>query len=194
MKRIVALVVILATIVIAKNINYVGNSSCKMCHNKESKGAQFAKWESSRHANSFETLKSDKAISIAKDKGINVDAWKASECLQCHTTGFGNGGYEVKDESFWNPASDDKTGIKAAKTMKELESVGCESCHGAGSSYKSSSTMKSIYANEIDGKTVGLKQISKETCIVCHNEKSPTFKPFNFEERVKIIAHPMPTE
>ncbi len=78
------------------------------------------------------------------------------------------------------------------KRMIGLQSVGCESCHGAGSAYKSSSTMKSIYANEIDGKTVGLHTINKETCIACHNEKSPTFKPFNFEERVKVIAHPIP--
>jgi hypothetical protein len=31
-----------------------------------------------------------------------------------------------------------------------------------------------------------------ETCHGCHNEESPTFKDFNFEERVAQIAHPYP--
>ena len=192
MKRMTIVVVMLSTIIMSQDIKYVGSTGCKMCHNKEAKGAQYTKWEASRHAHAFETLKSENASQIVKDKGLETEAWNAPECLQCHTTGYGNGGYEIREESFWFPAAEDKAGAKVVKRMKGLQSVGCESCHGAGSVYKSSSIMKSVYANEIDGQTVGLKQISKETCIVCHNEKSPTFKPFNFEESIKIITHPMP--
>lgn len=176
----------------AQDFEYVGVSKCKMCHKKVEKGAQFTKWESTAHAGSFETLKSEKSAQIAKDKGIEGKAWKASECLKCHTTGFGAGGYEVMDEAFWNPADDDKAGSKAVKRMKDLQAVGCEVCHGAGSKYKSKKTMLGIYTGEIEGATVGLNTISEEMCTGCHNENSPTNKAFNYEEMLEKIAHPMP--
>lgn len=185
-------IILYSTIVLPQEIKYVGTSGCKVCHKKETRGAQYTMWEASSHAHAFETLKSEHANQIAKEKGIEGEAWEAQECLKCHTTGFGNGGYEVKDESFWNPGPDDKTAAKKVKRMKGLQSVGCESCHGAGSVYKSNKTMKSIRAGDIDGKTVGLNPVSEETCIICHNDTGPTFKPFNFEERVKKIAHPIP--
>lgn len=192
MNKIAILLVLFSTIIISQDFSYVGNSSCKMCHNKEAKGAQFSKWEVTKHATAFETLKTEKATNIAIENGITTDPWKAPDCVKCHTTGYGNGGYEIKEEQFWNPSAEDKSGQKAVKLMKGLESVGCESCHGAGSAYKSSKTMKSIAAGETKGSTVGLSTITEATCIVCHNEESPTYKPFNFDERVEIISHPMP--
>ena len=47
-------------------------------------------------------------------------------------------------------------------------------------------------SGEIEGATVGYNTISEETCKGCHNEDSPTNKPFNFEEMFEKIAHPMP--
>jgi hypothetical protein len=176
----------------AQDFEYIGVSKCKMCHNKVAKGAQFTQWEESAHAKAFETLKSEQAAQIAKEKGIDGNAWETPECLKCHTTGFGTGGYEVKDEAFWNPAADDKAGAKAVKKMKGLQYVGCEVCHGAGSKFKSSKTKKAIIAGEITAASVGLLEVNEATCVACHNEKSPTNKPFNYEERVAEIAHPRP--
>jgi hypothetical protein len=193
MKRLIITLLTLSVLILAQDFEYVGTARCKMCHNKEEKGAQFSKWEASRHAKAFETLKSEQAAQIAADKGIEGNAWKAPECLKCHTTGFGAGGYEVMGDDFWNPADDDKVGRKAVKRMNGLQVVGCEACHGAGSAYKSSKTMKAIYSGEVDDTTVGLAQISEETCKTCHNEESPTFKPFNYEEMLQKIAHPRPT-
>lgn len=192
MKRTITLIMAFSALIFAQDFEYIGVSKCKMCHKKEEKGAQFQKWESNSHAGTFATLKSEKSAQIAKEKGIEGEAWKAPECLKCHATGFGAGGYEVKDEAFWNPAADDKAGGKAVKRMKNLESVGCEACHGAGSKYKSKKTMVAITAGEIEGSTVGLNAISEETCIGCHNEESPTNSPFNCEEMLEKIAHPMP--
>ncbi len=192
MRTTIFLLIICSTFLIAQDIKYVGNSSCKMCHKKVEKGAQYAVWEKSTHSQSYETLKSENAINIAKEKGFETDPWLTPECLICHTTGYNKGGYAIMDDSFWNPADDDKAGKKAVKKMKGLQNVGCESCHGAGSAYKSKKKMISIYNGEIEGSTVGLTNITEETCIVCHNEDSPTFKPFNFEERTEKIAHPIP--
>ena len=192
MKRTIVLIIAFSALILAQDFDYIGVSKCKMCHKKEEKGAQFKQWEASPHAGAFETLKSEKSAQIAKKKGIEGEAWKAPECLKCHTTGFGAGGYEVKDEVFWNPADDDKAGGKAVKRMKNLESVGCEACHGAGSKYKSKKTMVAITAGEIEGSTVGLNTISEETCTGCHNEESPTNNPFNYEEMSEKVVHPMP--
>jgi hypothetical protein len=192
MKNIIITLLTLTAFICAQDFEYIGSAKCKMCHNKEEKGAQFSKWEASRHAKAFETLKSEQAAQIAADKGIEGNAWKAPECLKCHTTGFGAGGYEVMGDDFWNPADDDKVGRKAVKRMNGLQAVGCESCHGAGSTYKSSKTKKAIIAGEIEAASVGLLEVNETTCVACHNEESPTFESFNYEEKSKEIAHPRP--
>lgn len=191
MNRILIAITLLTSVIFAQ-ATYVGSGSCKMCHNKDEKGAQYSIWETSTHAKAFETLKSGEAAAIVSEKGIKTDAWKSPECLVCHTTGFDNGGYEVMDEAFWSPNPDDRTAKKAVKRMSGLQSVGCEACHGAGSDYKSSKTMKAIYSGEIGRSTVGLISPSEETCKSCHNDKSPTFKSFDFDEFYEKIAHPIP--
>lgn len=192
MKKLLIIMIGLTFCLFAQDFKYVGNAKCKMCHKKVEAGEQYAKWEASPHAKSFETLKSEQSAQIAKDKGIDGEAWEAPECLKCHTTGFGISGYEVKGDDFWNPAEDDKAGKRAAKRMKGLQDVGCEACHGSGSKYKSKKTMQAIFAGELDGTTVGLTKISEKTCTGCHNEENPTYKPFNYEERNAEIVHSIP--
>ncbi len=192
MKKFLFMLIGLTFCLFAQDFDYVGVSKCKMCHKKEEKGAQFKKWEASPHAGAFETLKSEKSAQIAKKKGIEGKAWEAAECLKCHSTGFGVGGYEVKDEKFWNPDAEDKAGAKAVKRMNALQAVGCEACHGPGSKYKSKKTMLGIYNEELNGIEFGLSPITEKTCAGCHNEDSPTHKPFNFEERKAEIIHPIP--
>lgn len=62
-------------------------------------------WRASGHARAWRTLLSVK-------QGGNLD------CLPCHATGFGLAG-----------------GPRDAKSLRSLDSVGCESCHGAGSAH-----------------------------------------------------------
>ena len=53
-------------------------------------------------------------------------------------------------------------------------------------------TMKAIAAGTQDRHAVGLVKPTAEVCQRCHNEESPTFKEFKFEEMVAKIAHPNP--
>ena len=48
---------------------YVGVESCGMCHKTEKQGSQLSIWQKSAHAKAFETLMTDKANQIAKEKG-----------------------------------------------------------------------------------------------------------------------------
>ncbi len=165
---------------------YIGVKKCKMCHNKAEKGAQFAKWEESAHAKTFDLLLTDKAKAIAKKKGLTTTPDQSGECLQCHVTGWGEAsGYQL---------TVDQTDRKAVSQNEALQAVGCESCHGAGSLYKSKSVMLAIYEGQTEAASVGLVKPNEAVCLGCHNEKSPTAKPFVFAEHVAKIAHPYPAE
>jgi hypothetical protein len=93
---------------------------------------------------------------------------KNPECLKCHTVGFGTAtGYnpETPDENF--------------------ASVGCEACHGAGADYKAMKVMK----DREQAVAAGMIIPTEETCTGCHNEASPTFKGFNYEEALATGTH-----
>lgn len=156
-----------------KQAQYVGASKCKTCHKKPEKGEQYKIWSESAHAKAYETLAGEKAMAIAKEKGI-ADPQKADECLQCHVTGHG--------------VAAELLGTKYAVT----DGVGCESCHGAGGDYYKKKTMTSISLGEVERASVGLMKPDEKTCTQCHNDKSPSFKGFDFAEMSKKIAHPMP--
>jgi len=187
-------ILVLLSVIWAQDFEYIGTNKCKACHSSEKKGAQFKKWKETKHAKVFDILLTDEAIKIAEERGLKNTPDKAPECLECHTVGFGAGGYEVMDEEFWSPAEDDRAGKKAVKRMENLKNVGCEICHGPGSMYKKKKTMEAIFSGEVKGEDYGLLEVNEETCLRCHNERSPSYKPFDYEARKKIIAHPYPAD
>ncbi|MBN2413939.1 cytochrome C554 [candidate division KSB1 bacterium] len=160
---------------LAADAQYVGAAKCKMCHMSKSRGDQFGIWQKSKHADAYNVLATDLAKEVAKKAGIEGNPQEAANCLKCHVTA-----YEA-------PAS-----AKAA-TLTLEEGVGCEVCHGPGSLYKSMKVMKDLAAGTQDAKAVAFQTGSDETmCKKCHNESSPTYKPFNYAEAQKLIAHPVP--
>jgi len=76
------------------------------------------------------------------------------------------------------------------KKFKIEDGVQCETCHGAGSNYKSLKVMK----NKEDAIANGLVVPEKveDFCISCHNAESPTYVDFKFAEMWKKIQHPTP--
>ena len=101
MKRIVFVLIILAGLMsclalCAQGGKYAGIDNCKMCHKEK---PEYIDWAKSAHSRSFELL-------------VNVGQEKNAECLACHTTGYGKGGYV--DEA----------------TTPGLKGVTCEACHG----------------------------------------------------------------
>jgi len=152
---------------------FIGVARCKTCHRKPESGDQFGIWEASAHSKAYTALASEEAKAIGAKKGID-NPQTADECLKCHVTGHG-----VAAE-FLGPKYDIADG------------VGCESCHGAGGDYYKKATMVGLYKGEIEPASVGMVVPTAETCTGCHNEESPTFKGFDFDEMVKKIAHPIP--
>lgn len=153
--------------------DFVGVKKCKVCHKKEEDGNQYGIWMESAHAKAYETLAGEEAMKIAKGKGID-NPQTAGECLSCHATAY--------------PVMADIANQKI--TMEE--GVSCESCHGAGSDYYKKSVMEAVAAKETEPASVGLILPDEATCKTCHNDKSPTFKGFEYKEMFKKIAHPRP--
>jgi hypothetical protein len=153
----------------AQTFKYIGAPKCKMCHNKPNKGEQYNIWLKGPHANAMKTLASEESKKIASEMGIS-DPTTDAACTKCHST---VGGVDSK----------------LLAGIKMDEGVSCESCHGPGSMYKGASVMRS---REQSMKR-GLILPTEEVCKTCHNEESPTYKPFNYDEMVAKIAHPDPT-
>lgn len=154
---------------------FVGVKSCVMCHKSEKQGEQQKIWEASAHASAYKTLQTAEADELAKKAGLTTKAADSKECLVCHVTAY------------------DADASMLDKKYKVEDGVQCESCHGAGSEYKSMKTMKDHAAAVAAGMTEYKTEADIEThCKTCHNEKSPTFKEFKFAEMWDKIKHPVP--
>ena len=156
---------------------FIGVKRCGMCHKKEKDGQQLKIWEESRHAKAYKTLQTEAADKIAAEKGYKTKAVETSECLGCHTLG---------------------SNVDAARFDKKFnieDGVQCETCHGAGSEYKSKKVMESREESVKNGLIVFKDDAAIETqCVECHNDKSPTFKEFKFKEMYQKIVHNIPNK
>jgi hypothetical protein len=159
----------------AKTYSYVKESKCKICHMKDASGAQYKKWAASAHAKAFETLGTDEAAAVAKKAGVEGSPQESADCLKCHVTGYG-----VKDE------------LRADLDMKD--GVTCQACHGPGEGYATKAVMQAVFDGETAPAEVGLTLPDSTTCTTCHNDKSPTFKGFDFAKMSAEIAHKYPPE
>lgn len=169
----------------AQEAAYVGNSQCKICHNKKEEGEQWTKWKASNHAKALEALSTDAAKAAAQKKGVSKPPVEGPECLKCHVTAY-----------------DAAKGAAPEKIVKE-DGVQCETCHGPaslhtadGKKYKSGDKSVNMAAHIV--------RADEKVCAKCHNEESPTWNPekytspdgkkvgFDYKQAYEKIAHPNP--
>lgn len=152
------------------NHKYVGVKKCAMCHKSEAKGNQHGQWLATKHSKAYETLATPEAQETAKKAGVAENPQESPKCLKCHVTGYG-----------------EDSGLFDAGFVK-ADGVQCEACHGAGGDYMGLSVMKDK-AKSIEA---GLVLPTKELCVKCHNQESPNYKEFNFDEYYSKVSHPRP--
>ena len=151
---------------IADEPEYVGSKKCKMCHIN-----QYKSWSATRIALTFDVLKPGEPAAVKKARGLDPDKdyTTDSDCLPCHTTGYGKPGGFVNVE----------------KTL-DLAGVGCESCHGPGSEYLNPELMslknKSHSLESVREARLIFPTIEENCRSQCHNEKSPfVSKDYKFD-------------
>lgn len=158
-----------------KKHEYIGVQKCGMCHKKDKDGAQLKVWEGSDHAKAYKTLQTAEADKIAKEKGFSTKAVETDACLKCHA-----------------PAHNVDAKL-LGKKFDIADGVQCENCHGAGDGYKSMKVMKDRAQSVENGLIVYENEAAIEKqCKTCHNEESPTYKPFVFAEKYAKIKHDIP--
>lgn len=171
---IVVFAFVLPVQVSAQPYGYEGSSVCGTCHKTEKQGSQLKIWQESAHANAYKTLQTPEADKVAMAK-YNKKAVDSPGCLKCHTSGY----------------DADKKLIGAK--FKVEDGVQCETCHGAGSAYKTLKIMKSKEESIKNGLVIWKNDAEiKAACVKCHNPESPTYKEFNFDKMWAKIAHPVP--
>ncbi|MEO5335849.1 MAG: cytochrome c family protein [Magnetospirillum sp. WYHS-4] len=100
----------------AEPASFEGARVCIKCHDRQGE-----EWKKTAHAKALESLRpGQKAEAKGKAKlDPAKDYTQDKDCLACHVTGYGQPG-----------------GYAPGVGNKNLEGVGCESCHGAGSLYR----------------------------------------------------------
>jgi hypothetical protein len=162
---------------------YIGAAKCKNCHQAKESGDQYGVWLQEKHPKAFETLASDKAKAYAKERGI-ADPQKSEKCLKCHVTAYG----EPKENL--HRSFDPKLGVQ------------CETCHGPGEKHLKA-RMAAAAEEEQEGEKKPaaytaipddevVKSPPMKTCLQCHNDESPGFKPFCFHKAAADIRHVNP--
>ncbi len=158
---------------VAAQGEYVGVKKCRVCHMPQANA-----WEKTKMSKVFELLKPGVAAEVKKAHKIDPekDYTKDSSCLQCHTTGYGKGGF------------------KDIESTPDLAGVTCEACHGPGGGYLKDDLMslKNKEFKRADVQAAGLVIPDAKTCANCHNEKSPFVEkgaPFDFEKRKAQGTH-----
>jgi len=96
----------------------------------------------------IESLASEEAKKVATEQGLG-DPQTEEACLKCHTT-----------QAFLGS----EVAVSAKGKYEDAEGVGCESCHGPGSAYKSMKVMKDSNASL----AAGLIVPDEATCRGCH--------------------------
>ncbi len=171
---VIILLVALSFTVNAQN-QFVGVKTCGMCHKKAEKGDQLKIWQESAHANAYKTLQSEAADKIAAEKGFKTKAVETAACLKCHATGHGIDASLLSDK------------------FKIEDGVQCETCHGAGSNYKSKKVMEDHAASVAGGMIAYADDAAIEAqCVTCHNSESPTYKEFVFKDKYPKVVHNAP--
>ena len=178
---IVSILFVMALLIVtgttADAAKYIGAKKCKACHMK-----QYKSWKKTTMATSFENLKPGAKADAKKKAGLDPakDYTADADCLKCHTTGYGKGGF-----------------VSIEKTPK-LAGVQCEGCHGPGGDYskvmkKSKKKWKTDGYTSAELKAIGLVIPSEDEkgCLGCHGGDSPFTEKvdakykFDFKDRLE---------
>jgi len=138
---------------------FVGSAACARCHE-----GIYQEWNASLHAKALRTLKREDY------------AWDP-ECLTCHVQGPRRG----KDGRFTWAAS----GFVDPESSPHLGAVGCENCHGPGSTHLRWPHDKAVW------NVGGLLRArpAQSDCVTCHDIDNSVGFGEQYAERIRKVDH-----
>lgn len=117
----------------------------------------FAWWQRTKHGNAYATLE-------RTHKEFNLN------CVSCHVTGYNQPGGST---------------VTHVGTAGALKNVGCESCHGPGSSHNAAPDKPGLIA----------RAVPETTCVGCHtHEHSDRFVYDAFKMMLMVPGHGRPSD
>ncbi len=132
--------------------HYVGNNSCLTCH-----ATAHAGHDLSKHAQAYQSL-------------VNKNYQYDPDCLRCHVVGLGfPDGFQRRGEAV----------AQREALQRDLAQVGCESCHGRGSTHVAERQSGRVSSGSF-------QPVTPATCQRCHDvENSPKFNYSSYWERIR---------
>ncbi len=139
--------------------SYVGSSKCAECH-----GAIYRDWRKSVHAGALDTLE-------------KIDYHWDPECVRCHTDGWERG-----QGTDWIVT---ETGFRDPDTTPYLGGVGCEGCHGPGSTHVADPYNKSLF----DKGGPNVTKPGLDVCMRCHDEENSHRFQARYKDVLPLVNH-----
>ncbi|MBI2418693.1 MAG: ammonia-forming cytochrome c nitrite reductase subunit c552 [Ignavibacteriales bacterium] len=155
--------------------------NCKMCHaggNNFGGVDYITNWSTSMHATAL----------MRKMNGSEAPTF-ANRCISCHATGYdtnataNNNGFDdiakAANYTFWGPGTPAKwDSLKNQYPgLVNHATIGCESCHGAGSEHAMSGSKAKIQISAQDG-----------ACAICHDAPTKHYKFSQYENSTHAVA------
>jgi len=114
----------------------------------------------------------------------------AAKCKMCHKVQYASWSETPHAKAFDRLKPEEQSKAECLKChatgdSAELPGVQCESCHGAGSGYKSIKVMKDAEAS----KAAGLEKPDEAFCRSCHEGAPHDQAAFDYAEAVKTGLH-----
>jgi hypothetical protein len=131
------------------------------------------------------------ALAVLPASAIAADFVGAESCKACHPEAFAAWRTSKHARAFETLSSQQKDDARCASChapdLRDQKVVGvtCEACHGGGQYYSPRYVMKDPELSRL----VGLVDPSERQCRSCHDASSPSLRPFEFVEKLKLIDH-----
>lgn len=131
------------------------------------------------------------ALLAAPTAASSADFVGAESCKACHPEAYAAWKNSKHARAFESLTAQQKKDARCvschAPDLAAQGSAGitCETCHGGGEYYSPAYVMKDAELSRM----VGLTDPLEKHCRACHDASSPSLRPFEFVEKLKLIDH-----
>lgn len=115
----------------------------------------------------------------------------SESCQSCHPDAYAawQATPHARSRDALSPQQRQKAACVSCHSPNEADDgvaqVGCESCHGPGLYYSARYVMKDAELARLSG----LVDPTEKACRACHDDASPSVRPFDFPAALKAIDH-----